>query len=103
MPGRRIGARSVSRQRAAASLRARIARDSARSACGLVSVAAISGWVTSGWRSTPGGGAEGPSKAYFLGLAEMYVADPRFGANYGGQAGAEFVRDAMTAYAERNL
>ena len=52
---------------------------------------------------TPGGGAEGPSKAYFLGLAEMYVADPRFGANYGGQAGAEFVRDAMTAYAERNL
>ena len=52
---------------------------------------------------TPGGGAEGPSREYFLGLAEMYVADPRFGANYGGQAGAEFVRDAMTAYAERNL
>ena len=52
---------------------------------------------------TPGGGGEGPSKEYFLGLAEMYVADERFGANYGGQAGAEFVRDAMTAYAERNL
>jgi MerR family transcriptional regulator, thiopeptide resistance regulator len=52
---------------------------------------------------TPGGGAEGPSKEYFLGLAEMYVADERFGANYGGQAGAEFVRDAMTVYAERNL
>ena len=52
---------------------------------------------------TPGGGAAGPSREYFLGLAEMYVADPRFGANYGGQAGAEFVRDAMTAYAERNL
>jgi DNA-binding transcriptional MerR regulator len=52
---------------------------------------------------TPGGGAEGPSKEYFLGLAEMYVADERFGANYGGRAGAEFVRDAMTAYAERNL
>jgi len=31
------------------------------------------------------------------------VADERFAANYGGQAGAEFVRDAMTAYAERNL
>jgi hypothetical protein len=33
----------------------------------------------------------------------MYVADPRFGANYGGQAGAEFVRDAMAAYAARHL
>jgi MerR family transcriptional regulator, thiopeptide resistance regulator len=52
---------------------------------------------------TPGGGGAGPSKEYFLGLAEMYVADERFGANYGGQAGAGFVRDAMTAYAERNL
>jgi DNA-binding transcriptional MerR regulator len=52
---------------------------------------------------TPGGGAEGPTKEYFLGLAEMYVVDERFGANYGGQAGAEFVRDAMTVYAERNL
>lgn len=52
---------------------------------------------------TPGGGATGPTKQYFLGLAEMYVADERFGANYGGQAGAEFVRDAMTVYAERNL
>ena len=52
---------------------------------------------------TPGGGAAGPTKEYFVGLAEMYVADERFGANYGGQAGAEFVRDAMTAYADRNL
>ncbi|MFB6610881.1 MerR family transcriptional regulator [Agromyces sp. NPDC056379] len=52
---------------------------------------------------TPGGGGAGPSKEYFLGLAEMYVADERFGANYGGRAGAEFVRDAMTAYAEREL
>ena len=52
---------------------------------------------------TPGGGAEGPSREYFLGLAEMYVADDRFGANYGGADGARFVRDAMTVYAERNL
>lgn len=52
---------------------------------------------------TPGGGGNGPTKDYFLGLAEMYVADERFGVNYGGQAGAEFVRDAMAAYAERNL
>lgn len=52
---------------------------------------------------TPGGGAAGPTKEYFLGLAEMYVADERFAANYGGARGAEFVRDAMTAYAEANL
>lgn len=52
---------------------------------------------------TPGGGAAGPPKAYYLGLADMYVADERFAANYGGQAGAEFVRAAMTVYAERNL
>lgn len=36
---------------------------------------------------------------YLTGLGEMYVADPRFGANYPGYA--EFVRDAMRAYAER--
>ncbi|MFF2372493.1 MerR family transcriptional regulator [Agromyces sp. NPDC058110] len=52
---------------------------------------------------TPGGGADGPSREYFLGLGEMYVADERFGANYGGVDGARFVRDAMTAYAERYL
>ncbi|HEY9499974.1 MAG TPA: MerR family transcriptional regulator [Terrimesophilobacter sp.] len=52
---------------------------------------------------TPGGGKGGPPKAYFLGLAEMYVADPRFAANYGGRSGAEFVRDAMAAYADLNL
>ncbi len=52
---------------------------------------------------TPGAGVSGPPKAYLLGLAEMYVADERFGANYGGQAGAEFVRDALTAFVEREL
>ena len=52
---------------------------------------------------TPGGGAAGPTREYFVGLAEMYVADPRFAANYGGIEGATFVRDAMKAYADRNL
>lgn len=52
---------------------------------------------------TPGGGAAGPTKEYFVGLAEMYAADERFAANYGGQAGAEFVRDAMKAYARNHL
>ena len=51
----------------------------------------------------PGGGAGGLSKEYFIWMGQMYVDDPRFAANYGGQAGAEFVRDAMTVYAERNL
>jgi DNA-binding transcriptional MerR regulator len=52
---------------------------------------------------TPGGGGAGPTKEYFVGLAEMYVADDRFAANYGGTSGAEFVRDAMRVYAERRL
>jgi DNA-binding transcriptional MerR regulator len=52
---------------------------------------------------TPGGGDAGPTKEYFLGLAEMYVADERFAANYGGAEGATFVRDTMKEYAERNL
>jgi hypothetical protein len=33
----------------------------------------------------------------------MYVADERFAANYGGTQGAEFVRDTLAVYAERNL
>ena len=51
---------------------------------------------------TPGHGSA-PTKAYFMGLGDMYVADERFGANYGGTAGAQFVRDAMHVYAEAHL
>ncbi|MHA7275969.1 MerR family transcriptional regulator [Arthrobacter sp. Hz1] len=40
------------------------------------------------------------SKEYVLGLGDMYVADPRFGRNYGGQSGAEFVRAALRVYAD---
>lgn len=39
--------------------------------------------------------------AYLRGLGEMYVADERFAANYGGPDGAAFVRDALRAYAAR--
>jgi len=39
-------------------------------------------------------------KAYVLGLGELYVADPRFAANYGGAAGAAFVRDALRVFVE---
>jgi DNA-binding transcriptional MerR regulator len=49
--------------------------------------------------SVPGGDLAG----YVTGLGEMYVADPRFAANYGGTAGAEFVRDALRLYAQRAL
>ena len=56
-----------------------------------------------GLPGTPGGGEAGPPRDYFTGLAEMYVADERFAANYGGASGATFVRDAMLAYAERTL
>lgn len=40
------------------------------------------------------------SRGYFLGLAEMYVADERFAATYGGPDGAAYVRDVLVAYAE---
>lgn len=43
--------------------------------------------------------ASGPTAEYFAGLGDLYVADERFAANYGGLTGAEFVRDAMRAYA----
>lgn len=64
-------------------------------------------WLT-GVAGTPASaGEKADVKAYVTGLGEMYVADPRFGANYatsaGGTHGAEFVRDALRIYAEANL
>lgn len=41
--------------------------------------------------------------AYVTGLGDMYVADPRFAANYGGSEGAQFVRDALHVYAQQHL
>lgn len=61
------------------------------------------------WLSSVPGTPTGPSDlaGYVRGLADMYAADERFGANYatrdGGTAGAEFVRDALRVYADRNL
>lgn len=52
---------------------------------------------------TPGSESGRPTKEYLLGLGEMYVADPRFSATYGGAEGAAFVRDALAVYAERHL
>ncbi|MFE7066099.1 MerR family transcriptional regulator [Microbacterium sp. NPDC057658] len=67
-------------------------------------------WLT-GIPGTPAAalrqGPDADAKAYVIGLGEMYVADPRFGANYatsaGGTQGAEFVRDALRIYAEASL
>ncbi|MDP3951037.1 MerR family transcriptional regulator [Microbacterium sp.] len=63
-------------------------------------------WLT-GVPGTPASAPQGDVKGYVIGLGEMYVADPRFGANYatadGGTRGAEFVRDALRIYAEANL
>ncbi|MCK6079700.1 MerR family transcriptional regulator [Microbacterium sp. EYE_5] len=50
-------------------------------------------WLT-GIPGTPAADG-GDVRAYVLGLADMYVADGRFGANYGGPVGAEFVRAAL--------
>ncbi|MFE6997841.1 MerR family transcriptional regulator [Microbacterium sp. NPDC057659] len=59
-------------------------------------------WL-SGVPGTPAAAPGGDIKGYVIGLGEMYVADPRFGANYGGAQGAEFVRDALREYADANL
>lgn len=51
--------------------------------------------------SIPGtpGAAGGPGQRdYVTSLAQMYVADPRFAANYGGIEGATFVRDALLKF-----
>jgi len=40
------------------------------------------------------------TRGRLLGYGDMYVADPRFAANYGGVDGAEFVRDAFRVYAD---
>ncbi|MEZ5185307.1 MAG: MerR family transcriptional regulator [Candidatus Nanopelagicales bacterium] len=50
-------------------------------------------WIRRGWA-----GRE-PSPEALVGLAEMYVADERFAANYGGTEGASYVRDGLVAYA----
>ncbi|MBF4572682.1 TipAS antibiotic-recognition domain-containing protein [Herbiconiux sp. VKM Ac-1786] len=54
-------------------------------------------WLA-GIPGTPGAGGD-PDPDYLRGLGEMYVADERFAANYGGATGAAFVRDALAAHA----
>ncbi|MDQ0729647.1 MerR family transcriptional regulator [Arthrobacter sp. B1I2] len=56
-------------------------------------------------QSIPGTPAASGSdtRAYVLGLADMYVEDARFAANYGGAEGAGFVRTALRSFAEKYL
>lgn len=54
-------------------------------------------WIKAGW------GGRAPSAAQIIGLAEMYVADERFAANYGGPEPAAYVRDALTTYARAHM
>ena len=55
-------------------------------------------WLT-GIPGTPQTDDGLPLPAYVTGLAQMYVDDPRFAANYGGVQGATFVRDAILVFA----
>lgn len=58
-------------------------------------------WLT-GIPGTPA--AQGRDVAgYVTGLADMYVADPRFAGNYGGTEGAAFVREVLHHYARTRL
>ena len=52
---------------------------------------------------TPASASGRPARDHVLGLAEMYVGDARFAANYGETAGAGFVRDALVLCAQREL
>lgn len=52
---------------------------------------------------TPAHESGGDLAGYLLGLGEMYVADERFAANYGGADGATLVRDALRHYVETEL
>ncbi|MGV9826928.1 MerR family transcriptional regulator [Gordonia sp. NPDC003429] len=54
-------------------------------------------WVTAHW-----GGREPDHEAY-TGLAELYVADPRFAAAYGGADNAEIICEAIRIWAGANL
>ena len=59
-------------------------------------VAAHHAWVGDQWGRVP-------DAASYTGLGELYVADARFAAVYGGEENAGTIRDAMAAYAEAHL
>jgi DNA-binding transcriptional MerR regulator len=60
-------------------------------------VAAHHRWVAEMW------GGRVPDRVAYSGLSEMYVADERFAATYGGQRNAEVIREAMQVWIAANL
>lgn len=54
-------------------------------------------WVTEYW------GGRKPDHDAYTGLSELYVADVRFAATYGGQKNAETIREAMRIWIAANL
>ncbi|MGO3147433.1 MAG: MerR family transcriptional regulator [Leucobacter sp.] len=54
-------------------------------------------WVTAYW------GGKAPDHAAYTGLSELYVADARFAATYGGEDNAATIRDAMRTWIRTNL
>lgn len=60
-------------------------------------VAAHHRWVTEYW------GGRVPDRNAYTGLSELYAADARFAATYGGQRNAEVIREAMQAWIATNL
>ncbi len=54
-------------------------------------------WVTAYW------GGQAPDRDAYTGLSELYVADARFAATYGGEANAATIRDAMRIWIRTNL
>lgn len=61
--------------------------------------ARLHSWLGISWGGTV------PSAEAFVGLGDMYVADPRFGTTFSadGRQFAQYVRDAMVAYADSHL
>lgn len=53
-------------------------------------------WIAQQW------GGKLPSAEVYSNLADMYVADPRFAATYGGQRNAELIREAITVWIAAN-
>ncbi len=60
-------------------------------------VAAHHRWVTDFW------GGRVPDRAAYTGLSELYVADERFAATYGGKHNTEVIREAMQVWIAANL
>lgn len=56
-------------------------------------------------KDTPGPHTTGECSlsTYIRNLGDMYVNDPRFAVNYGGEQGAMLVRDALNIYADQHL